>query len=94
MQSMSVQTAQVSMLSMEIKNGANAIQGQLDQLESKVTTLRSQWSGEAQGSYDRAQKDWNSSLTEMRNLLERVSQSTEQIGQAYAASDARNANLF
>lgn len=94
MQSMSVQTAQVSVLSTEIKNGANAIQGQLDQLENKVAKLRTQWSGEAQGSYDRAQTQWNTSLTAMRDLLERISQSTEQIGQAYNASDKRNANLF
>lgn len=94
MQSMSVQTAQVSALSGEIRNGANAIQSQLNELENKVATLRSQWSGEAQVSYDRAQQQWTKSLGEMQQLLAKISTSTEQIGQAYNSSDARNANRF
>jgi WXG100 family type VII secretion target len=91
---MSVQTAQVSVLSGEIRNGANAIQQELQNLESKVTKLRSQWSGEAQTSYDRAQLEWSKSLEAMRELLGKIAASTEQIGQAYNESDTRNANRF
>lgn len=94
MQSMSVQTAQVSALSAEIRNGANGIRSEIERLESEVSKLRAAWSGEAQTSYDHAQREWTKSLGQMQALLERISGSTEQIAQAYNASDARNAGRF
>ncbi|MFD5599106.1 WXG100 family type VII secretion target [Leucobacter sp. NPDC058333] len=94
MQSMSVQTAQVSALSAEIRNGAQGIRAEIERLESEVGKLRAAWSGEAQGSYDVAQRKWTQSLNELQSLLERISSSTDQIAQTYNASDARNAGRF
>ncbi|MFV0374714.1 WXG100 family type VII secretion target [Microbacterium sp.] len=94
MQSMSVQTSQVSALSQQIRQGAQGIRGQLEQLESEVKTLRASWNGEAQASYDLAQKKWTQSLAQMQALLENIAAKTEQIAQNYNASDARNAGRF
>nr|WP_239684069.1 WXG100 family type VII secretion target [Leucobacter musarum] len=94
MQSMSVQTAQVSALSGQIRNGAQGIRSEIERLESEVAKLRGAWSGEAQNSYDVAQRQWTQSLNELQSLLERISSNTEQIAQAYNASDARNAGRF
>lgn len=94
MQSMSVQTAQVSALATQIRGGAQGIRAEIERLESEVGKLRAAWSGEAQNSYDAAQKKWTQSLNEMQSLLERISSSTEQIAQAYNQSDARNAGRF
>lgn len=94
MQSMSVQTAQVSVLSQQIRQGSQQIRATLDELESKVGQLRAAWSGDAQNSYDVAQRKWTQSLTEMQSLLERIAGSTEEIAQAYNQSDARNAGRF
>ncbi|WP_442918768.1 WXG100 family type VII secretion target [Leucobacter sp. USHLN153] len=94
MQSMSVQTAQVSALAAEIRNGSQGIRSEIERLESEVGKLRGAWNGEAQNSYDAAQRQWTQSLGELQSLLERISSSTEQIAQAYNASDARNAGRF
>lgn len=94
MQSMSVQTAQVSALAAEIRTGSQGIRAEIERLESEVAKLRGAWSGEAQNSYDIAQRKWTQSLNELQALLERISGSTEQIAQTYDASDARNAGRF
>ena len=74
MQSMSVQTAQVSALSGQIRNGAQGIRSEIERLESEVAKLRGAWSGEAQNSYDVAQRQWTQSLNELQSLLERQEQ--------------------
>ncbi len=94
MQSMSVQTAQVSALSAQIRNGSQQIRAEIERLEGEVAKLRGAWSGESQQAYDVAQRKWTQSLNEMQSLLERISTSTEQIAQAYNQSDARNASRF
>lgn len=91
---MSVQTAQVSALSAQIRTGAQGIRTEIERLESEVGKLRAAWNGEAQASYDAAQRKWNQSLSEMQALLERISGSTEEIAQAYNRSDSRNAGRF
>ncbi|QIM19346.1 WXG100 family type VII secretion target [Leucobacter coleopterorum] len=94
MQSMSVETARIDALSQDIAGGSNAIQSELDKLESAVGALRSSWSGEAQLAYDTAQRQWTESLNNMKALLDRISNGTRQIGQDYSSSDSRNANRF
>lgn len=94
MQSMSVQTAQVSASAAQIRSGSQAIRAEIERLESEVGKLRAAWNGDAQNSYDAAQRKWTQSLTEMQALLERISASTEQIAQTYNQSDARNAGRF
>lgn len=94
MQSMSVQTAQVSVLSAQIRQGSQGIRSEIERLESEVGRLRAAWNGEAQASYDAAQRKWTQSLNEMQSLLERIAGSTEEIAQAYSQSDARNASRF
>lgn len=94
MQSMSVQVAQLSGSASQIRAGAQGIRAELDRLESEVGKLRGAWSGEAQASYDTAQRKWTQSLAEMQGILERISNSADQIAQNYAMSDARNAGRF
>ncbi|RLP82434.1 WXG100 family type VII secretion target [Mycetocola lacteus] len=91
---MSVQTAQVGALSQQIRGGAQGIKSELDRLESEVGRLRASWSGEAQNAYDDAQRRWNASLTEMQQLLERISSSTDQIAQTYTQTDKSAAGRF
>lgn len=94
MKSMSVQTARVTASALEIRKGAGDIKSALETLEGQVGALRAAWSGEAQATYDVAQREWTKSLTEMQELLERIASSTEQISQDYGSSDQRNARRF
>ena len=94
MQSMSVRPEQVTALSASIRQGANGIQNELDELESKIATLRARWSGEAQGSYDEAQRRWNKSLAELQQLLAQISNKTEEISNSYVNTDGQAAKRF
>lgn len=94
MQSMSVDPAQLSGLSAQIRTGAKGIKSQLEQLENEVGKLRSSWDGEAQRHYDEAQRKWTHSLTELNSLLERISSKTDEISQHYVSSDKSSAGRF
>lgn len=94
MQSMSVNPAQVSALSGQIRNGANGIRGELDNLESEVGKLRASWDGEAQVAYDQAQREWSKSLVALQQLLEQISGKTEEIAQTYTQSDKSSSARF
>lgn len=94
MQSFGVNTAQVSMLSGEIRKGANDIRSDLDNLDQKIGVLRSRWGGEAQASYDEAQRRWNQSLAEMQSVLEQIASKTQEISEGYTATDTNAAKRF
>ncbi len=94
MESMSVRPEQVTALSGSIRSGANGIRTQLDELEKKVGKLRASWSGEAQASYDEAQRRWSRSIGELQQLLAQISSKTEEISNSYVSSDAQSAKRF
>jgi WXG100 family type VII secretion target len=94
MESMSVNSGQVSALAGQIRNGARGIRSQLDTLESEVGKLRASWDGQAQQAYDEAQRKWTQSLTEMNELLERISQKTEEMSTGYVQNDNASAARF
>lgn len=94
MQSMSVNPAQVTALAGQIRSGSQGIRAELDTLESEIGKLRSQWGGEAQASYDAAQRKWNQSVTEMQQLLAQIASKTEEISQQYTHSDNSSAGRF
>ncbi len=94
MQSMSVRPEQVTALAGQIRSGATNIRGELEQLEQKVGQLRASWNGEAQASYDQAQRAWTQSLTELQQLLAQIASKTEEISSGYSSTDARAAQRF
>jgi early secretory antigenic target protein ESAT-6 len=94
MQSMSVSPAQVSSLAGQIRNGSQGIRTQLSSLESEVSKLRSSWGGDAQQSYDAAQKSWSQSVTQMQELLSQIASKTESMSQQYVQSDKSSAGRF
>ena len=94
MQSMSVRPEQVTALSGSIRTGANGIRSELEELESKVGKLRAAWSGEAQASYDEAQRRWNKSLAELQQLLAQIATKTEEISNSYVNTDGQAAKRF
>lgn len=92
--SYSVKTAEVQRLSADMASHANKIRDALDGLESKVSTLLGQWSGEAQGSYTEAQRKWDKAAAEMQQILTTIGQKTGEIANTYDASDKRSAARF
>lgn len=94
MQSMSVRPEQVTLLAGQIRNGAKGIRDELDTLGQKVSKLRAAWGGEAQNSYDEAQRRWERQVSELQQLLERIAGKTEEVAQGYSTTDAQAAKRF
>lgn len=94
MKSMSVKPEQVTTLSGQIRNGATGIRTQLDDLDKEVSILRASWDGEAQVSYDQAQREWNKSLVALQELLSQIASKTEEIAQGYTQGDQSSSKRF
>ena len=92
--SYSVKTAEVQRLSGDMITHSNKINNALDGLEAKVSTLLSQWSGEAQSNYHEAQKKWDKAAAEMQQILTTIGQKTSEIANTYDAGDKRSAGRF
>lgn len=94
MESLKVDPARLSQLAESIKSNSDKIGQELEQLGSAVSKLRGQWSGEAQVSYDQAQRNWNQQIGEMNALLAQISGKTNEIAQGYVSTDAAAAKRF
>jgi len=90
----SVKTAEVHRLSGDMITHANKIRGALDGLEAKVQSLLGQWDGEAQGSYNAAQKTWDKAAAEMQQILNHIGTKTAEIADTYDSNDRRSAGRF
>jgi WXG100 family type VII secretion target len=74
---------------------ANAsIEATLEQLDERVATLRSQWSGEASDAYDHAQRQSRNQLREMNGILSRSHTAADQIVTRHRAAAAEVAKLW
>ena len=94
MGAMSVRPEQVNGLAAQIRTGATGIREDLNTLESKINAVRESWSGQAQASYDEAQRKWNRELAEMQQLLESIAAKTEQNSSGYTDTDSQAAKRF
>jgi early secretory antigenic target protein ESAT-6 len=70
------------------------IDDRMDRLESELSPLRSDWSGQAQQAYTTAKATWDRALKEMRDLLDETSRTVHQSNAEYRAADQRGASSF
>lgn len=56
----------------ELATAADGIDGELAALDQTLNALMGAWSGDAANAYQTAQVDWNSSMGDMRTLLNSV----------------------
>lgn len=92
--SFTVRPEQVHTLSESIKTGANGIQQELETLDGKVQKLIGSWDGDAKEAYYAAQRDWDKKLTEIREILTKISSATDTIATQYTATDQKAAGYF
>ena len=74
----------------DIRNGANAIQGRLDRLDSELAPLRADWTGAASESYQRAKAQWTAAITDMQALLAQVGTAVDQSNADYQTAESQN----
>ncbi|WP_447644380.1 WXG100 family type VII secretion target [Nocardioides zeae] len=80
--------------SQDLVSTARDIEGRLDQLESELSPLRSEWEGQAQQAYLTAKAQWDTAIAEMIALLESTGNAVQSSNQEYRAADLRGADRF
>ncbi|GAB3073145.1 WXG100 family type VII secretion target [Nocardioides zeae] len=80
--------------SQDLVSTARDIEGRLDQLESELSPLRSEWEGQAQQAYLTAKAQWDTAIAEMIALLESTGNAVQASNQEYRAADLRGADRF
>ena len=70
------------------------IDDRMNTLESDLTPLQSDWSGNAQAAYNRAKLKWDTAIAEMMQLLHDTGNTVGQSNTEYHAADMRGANSF
>lgn len=78
----------------DVMTAANDIVARLDQLESDLNPLKSDWNGHAQAAYQQAKAQWDGAMEQMIELLRAASQGVDASNAEYKAADARGANRF
>lgn len=78
----------------DLANSVKRIDERLNRLESELAPLRSDWTGNAQQSYQVAKTKWDKAMQEMRDLLQETSTTVHQSNADYRAADQRGAASF
>jgi len=78
----------------DLMTAVKDIDDRLNRLESELAPLRSDWTGNAQMSYQQAKAKWDTAIQEMKDLLAQTSTSVNQSNAEYKAADQRGAAAF
>jgi WXG100 family type VII secretion target len=82
------------MAAQDLSDSVKKIDDRLNRLESELAPLRSDWTGNAQQSYQVAKTKWDTAMQEMRDLLQETSTTVHQSNADYRAADQRGAASF
>ncbi|GAA4724833.1 hypothetical protein GCM10023350_04110 [Nocardioides endophyticus] len=89
-----VNHAGLDMAAQDLSDSVKKIDDRLNRLESELAPLRSDWTGNAQQSYQVAKTKWDTAMQEMRDLLQETSTTVHQSNADYRAADQRGAASF
>ena len=89
-----VNHAGLDMAAQDLSDSVKKIDDRLNRLESEQAPLRSDWTGNAQQSYQVAKTKWDTAMQEMRDLLQETSTTVHQSNADYRAADQRGAASF
>jgi WXG100 family type VII secretion target len=89
-----VQHGRLDQGSADVMSAAKDIEARLDQLESDLKPLRSDWTGSAKSAYDEAKATWDKAIADMILLLQDASAGVDTSNAEYKAADQRGAGRF
>lgn len=78
----------------DIQTGANGIETRLNEMDSALQPLRSDWTGSAAESYQQSKAQWTSAINDMKLLLQDIGRAVSQGNEDYQAAENRNAQRF
>jgi 6 kDa early secretory antigenic target len=89
-----VNHGQLDQATQDIAAAVKAIDNRMNQLESELNPLQSDWAGNAQAAYTQAKKQWDTAILEMMQLLNDTGTTVGQSNVDYHSADVRGANSF
>ncbi|BFV57052.1 hypothetical protein KCMC57_up21560 [Kitasatospora sp. CMC57] len=89
-----VNFATISNASSEVRQAAQRIQTQLDELKAGVARIANSWEGTAREGYQARQATWDSSAADLQQALSQISTSLDNAAQSYQATEAKNTGVW
>jgi len=90
----SMKFGQVEMVIADPRKATTDIKNQLDQLDQRVSKLKSQWTGDAVEAYAILQRNWNESCAQMGRTLNTSGSTLENIAHNTMRTERTNAAMF
>ncbi|MFK0290892.1 WXG100 family type VII secretion target [Streptomyces sp. NPDC090442] len=84
----------ISQASSDVRNTANNIRQQLDDLESGVKRIASSWEGAAQEGYQARQREWDQRAAHLQQTLEAIAKALDTAAQNYQSTESKNASIW
>ncbi|MFF1907604.1 WXG100 family type VII secretion target [Kitasatospora sp. NPDC058218] len=78
----------------EVRNTANRIHSQLEELKAGVTKIASSWEGAAQQGYQAHQAKWDSRAAHLQQVLSKIAGSLDKAAESYNSTENNNAKLW
>ncbi|GAA2967606.1 WXG100 family type VII secretion target [Streptomyces enissocaesilis] len=89
-----VNYATITNASTDVRNTANRIKQQLDDVEAAVKRVATTWEGEAQEGYQRKQREWDQTAAALHSTLMKISAALQSSAENYQATEKSNANTW
>ncbi|WP_030274775.1 WXG100 family type VII secretion target [Streptomyces sp. NRRL B-24484] len=80
--------------SSEIRQTAQRIQSQLDELKSGVQRIASTWEGAAQEGYQARQAEWDNKAADLQQVLGQIATSLDNAAQSYQSTESKNTAVW
>ncbi|GJF34386.1 hypothetical protein KNE206_70860 [Kitasatospora sp. NE20-6] len=80
--------------SSEIRQTAQRIQSQLDELKAGVQRIASSWEGAAQEGYRARQAEWDAKAADLQQVLGQISTSLDNAAQSYQSTEQKNTSVW
>lgn len=85
-----MQFGTVEMAGTDLLTGANNIETKLTEMDSALKPLQADWTGAASEAYIRAKQQWDTALSEMKQLLAEIGKQVVQDAADGQANEKRN----
>ncbi|GAA2925730.1 hypothetical protein GCM10020221_22100 [Streptomyces thioluteus] len=91
---MEITYAGVTEAANQVKSSADAINSQLESLDSRVKDVVSHWDGETREAFHARHQGWDANVKDMHQTLLTIASKLNEAVSGYSANDRRQAGRF